>query len=47
MIKPSTELLGLSDKSEATLRNKLSEVEVLSIDDFPWYLVIYGQILQL
>ena len=32
-IKPGTKVLGLSDKSKAALRNRLSEVNVLIIDE--------------
>ena len=32
-IKPGNRLLGLNDKSKATLRNKLSEVKFLIIDE--------------
>ena len=33
-IKPRIKLFGLNDKSKAGLRNQLSEVEFLIIDDF-------------
>ena len=32
-IKPGTKLLGLNDKSKAALRNRLSEVKLLIIDE--------------
>ena len=32
-IKPGTKLLGLNDKSKATLRNRLSEVKYLNKDE--------------
>ena len=32
-IKPGTKLLGLNDKSKTALRNRLSEVKYLIIDD--------------
>ena len=33
-IKPGVKLLGLSDKMKASLRNKLSEVKMVIIDEF-------------
>ena len=33
-MEPGSKLLGLNDKSKATLRNKLSEVNFLIIDHF-------------
>ena len=32
-VKPGTNLLGLNDKSKAALRNRLSEVKLLKIDE--------------
>ena len=32
-MKPETKLLGLNDKSKADLRNRLSEVKLLIIDE--------------
>ena len=32
-IKPGTKLLGLNDKSEVALRNRLSGVKLLTIDE--------------
>ena len=34
-IKPGVKLLGLSDKMKASLRNKLAEVKMVTIDEFP------------
>ena len=34
-IKPGAKLLGLSDKMKASLRNKLAEVKMVTIDEFP------------
>ena len=46
-IKPGTALLSLNDNFKAALRNRLSEVNILIIDELSMVLneVIYGQIL--
>ena len=44
-IKPGAKLLGLNDKSKAALRNRLSVLKFLIIDELSMVSAIYGQIL--
>ena len=44
-IKPWIKLLGLSDKSKATVRNTLSEVKFQLLMNCQWYQMIYGSVL--
>ena len=44
-IKTETKVIGLYDKSKAALRNRLSEVKLLIIDELCMVSVIYGTML--
>ena len=44
-IQPGAKLLGLNDKSKAALRNRLSVLKFLIIDELSMVSAIYGQIL--
>ena len=44
-IKPGAKLLGLNDKSKAALRNRLSVLKFLIIDELSMVSAIYGRIL--